>query len=71
MNASAFAALALIPMITGPLPSEERTLTLAVCNGAAITIDLGDDEGQPGPDCHQKACHAGNCREKSKRGNLI
>lgn len=62
-----FAILALIPIAIGPLPQEERTLTLSLCQGGDITIPLDDGEGGQNRDCHQSACHAGNCREKSKR----
>ena len=65
------ALLALVPMITGPLPSNEKTLTMTLCDGGSITISLGDEDEKPDRDCHQTACHAGTCREKSKRGKLI
>ena len=71
MNGSALAALALVPMITGPLPHEDSTLTVRTCTGDEVTIPLGKDGDAPDRDCHQKACHAGNCRQKYKRGNLI
>lgn len=61
------AILALIPLALGPLPQEERSLIAALCNGGTITIPLGDKEPKPRRDCHQKGCHAGSCREKSKR----
>ncbi|MDJ0642448.1 MAG: hypothetical protein QNJ15_06505 [Erythrobacter sp.] len=68
----AFVLLALVPMIAGPLPTEdERTLTMTLCDGGSITFPLGDEDERPARDCHQKACHAASCREKSKRGNLI
>ena len=61
------AALALLPVALGPLPQPERALTISLCLGGEITIPLGDDEKAPERDCHQLACHAGNCREKIKR----
>jgi len=68
MNLAPIAMLALLPMISGPLPEDQRTLTLGLCSGGEITIPLSDDE-EPGSkrDCHQQGCHAGNCREKSKK----
>jgi hypothetical protein len=71
MTSSIAALLALIPMMTGPLPEAERTITAAMCGGGTITIPLGNRDDQPKPDCAQKACHAGSCREKTKRGKLI
>lgn len=71
MNGSGLALLAIVPMVTGPQPADENTLTMSLCDGGSITISLGDDDEQPTRDCHQKGCHAGNCRQKVKRGNLI
>ena len=62
-----FALLALVPTAIGPLPQPEDALTIALCSGRSMTIPLGDKQNQPKPDCHSKACHAGSCREKSKR----
>lgn len=65
MNGSALAILAIVPLITGPLPDEgENTLTMTLCGGDSITIPLGDQDEMPASDCHQKACHAGNCRKQ-------
>ncbi|AWW73780.1 hypothetical protein CD351_05000 [Erythrobacter sp. KY5] len=61
------AVIALIPVALGPLPQEERSLTIALCLGGEITIPLGDREDRPSRDCHQEGCHAGSCREKTKR----
>ena len=61
------AAFALIPVALGSPPQEERSITAALCNGGTITIPLGDKEREPRRDCHQKGCHGGSCREKSKR----
>lgn len=74
MSAAAlpFALAALVPVLIGPLPAERDTITARLCNGGTISIPLGDgdapaDDGQ----CHPKGCHAGNCRERDKSGNLI
>lgn len=61
------AAIALLPLAIGPLPQAERTLTIGLCLGGEITIPIGDGDEAPKRDCHQLACHAGNCREKTKR----
>ncbi len=62
-----FALMAIVPMAIGPLPQEERTLAAQLCNGGEITIPIGDKEDGNKRDCHSKACHVGNCREKFKR----
>jgi len=61
------ALLALAPTAIGPLPQPEDALTIALCSGRSVTIPLGDRNNEPEPDCKSKACHAGSCREKSKR----
>ena len=61
------AAIALVPIAIGPLPQAERTLTVGLCLGGSITIPLGNGDEEPKRDCHQIGCHAGSCREKSKR----
>ncbi len=69
MNAGIIIRLvAIIPMATGPLPmpQEQRTLTMGLCDGGQIVIPLGNEDEKPERDCHQQACHAGTCREKAK-----
>ena len=64
--------LTLLPIAVGPLPQEERTLTLDLCLGGEITIPLGSQDNENEGHCpDQQGCHAGTCREKLKRGNLI
>lgn len=64
MNGSTIALFAVVPMIVGPVPGdEEKTLTMTQCGGGSVTISLGDDNQEPARDCHQEACHAGNCRK--------
>jgi hypothetical protein len=62
------ALAALLPVMFGPLPAESTAITAKLCGGGTITIPLGEDT-VPGEDgqCHPKGCHAGTCREKSKR----
>lgn len=60
------AILALVPIALGPLPSEERVLTIGLCSGGEISIPIGDDDDGPKRDCHLQGCHAGTCREKTK-----
>ena len=69
MNSGAALALtALVPLIAGTTPHEAKAdaITVALCNGGTITIDLGRGEPADERDCHQKGCHAGACREKHK-----
>jgi hypothetical protein len=49
------------------LPQAERTLTIGLCLGGEITIPLGDDDNDSQRNCHPQGCHAGTCREKTKR----
>jgi hypothetical protein len=63
------AIFALLPIAVGPLPQEEQALTIELCLGGTIDIPLGDGEKEHVPDCHLDACHAGTCREKSKRSH--
>ncbi|AOL22810.1 hypothetical protein Ga0102493_111788 [Erythrobacter litoralis] len=65
MNGAALAVAALIPLATGPAPQEEKALTIGLCGGGRITIPLGDGD-TPERTCDPKACHAANCREKTK-----
>ncbi|MHA7819377.1 MAG: hypothetical protein ACX930_07005 [Erythrobacter sp.] len=62
-----FAILALVPLAIGPLPQDDRTLTISLCLGGEIIIPLDGGEKKQDRDCHQQACHAGSCREKTKR----
>jgi|GEM_PF-928645 hypothetical protein len=66
------AALALVPVMIGPLPAQAAAMTVTLCNGGTITIPLGKGSA-PGEDrdCHPKGCHAGSCRQKDaeKRPN--
>lgn len=67
-SAAALALTALVPFIAGTSPHETSTdaITVALCNGGEITIDLGREQPEQERDCHQKGCHAGACREKLK-----
>ena len=60
------ALLALVPVAIGPLPADERTITVALCLGGEITIPIGGGGDDPQRRCHAQGCHAGTCREKSK-----
>jgi len=72
VNLLPLALAALVPVMIGPLPAEPgKTLTMQLCNGGTITIELGTTpvgDGKPAPerDCHPKGCHAGTCREKDE-----
>lgn len=67
MNLSALVWLALVPLATGPLPAEERSLVVTLCSGGTISIPIGNDSDQQpsAPPCPQKGCHAGTCRKRS------
>lgn len=62
---------ALLQMITGALPDEEKALLVELCGGGQISIPFGDDAPEDEHPCDPQACHAGTCREKTKRANLI
>ena len=63
----ALAILALLPVAIGPLPQKEEVLVAPLCNGGTVEIPLGGKDEVPSRDCHQQACHAGNCRERLDR----
>lgn len=70
----ALALAALVPFAAGTSPHDAlgEAITVALCNGGEITIDLGTDENAPERDCETMACHAGACREKHKvKGNRL
>jgi hypothetical protein len=71
MNIAPLAMIAMIPMITGPLPQDQNALTVPLCGGGEITIPLGDDKPDGKRDCDAQACHSGTCREKSKRADKL
>ena len=60
------AAMAIVPLAIGPVPEEDPVLIATLCNGGTIAIPLGNKDETPKRDCHQKACHAGTCRQKAK-----
>lgn len=64
MIAPLLGLVAMVPMMLGSPPAQEKSLVAALCNGGTINIPLKDDErDQPEP-CQMKACHAGTCRKK-------
>lgn len=63
MNAALFALAALVPAMIGPLPQSERSITLGLCNGGAVSIPLPARKDTPAP-CAQKGCHAGCSRKR-------
>lgn len=65
--APALALAALVPVLVGPLPAESATLRGQMCGGGEISIPLGKGR-EDKPECQPKGCHAGTCRERSKRG---
>ena len=65
------ALTALGPLMVGPVPQEDAVLVVSLCSGGEITIPLGDEDERPARDCDPQACHAGTCRQKGKKGDLI
>ena len=70
MNSLLLTVFALVPVMIGPLPAEEHTLTVTLCgSGEVIEIGLGSPAPDDGKgDCHQSGCHAGCSRKKIDRG---
>lgn len=62
-----FAALALVPVMIGPLPAAAETITAKLCNGGTITIPVGGAPAGEDGNCHPKGCHAGTCRQKAEQ----
>jgi len=60
------ALIALVPISMGPVPQEERTLTLNLCLSGEITIPIGDKDGEHDGNCRNQGCHAGTCRQRDK-----
>jgi len=75
MSAAAlpYAITALVPVLIGPLPVDSQSMTVPLCNGGTLTIQLGTiplGDGEAPMDnrqCHPSGCHAGTSREKAKR----
>jgi len=64
MNSALLGLIAMVPMMLGSPPHQEKSLVAALCNGGSINISLKDG-GKDRPDpCQMKACHAGPCRKK-------
>lgn len=66
-----FGIAALLPMISSPLPREQNALIVSLCGGGEISIPLGDKNDEPDRACDMQACHAGTCRSKAKKSDLI
>jgi hypothetical protein len=68
--AALFAAVALLPAMTGPLGGAERTsLQMLLCGGGAVSLPL---DGLPAPKdgtapCCAKGCHSPSCRKRFDR----
>jgi hypothetical protein len=68
--AAFFAAVALLPAMTGPLGTAERTsLQVLLCGGGAMSIPLnGPTAPQDGTaPCCAKGCHSPSCRKRLDR----
>jgi hypothetical protein len=68
--AALFAAVALLPAISGPVASGERSsLQVLLCGGGAMSLPIG---GSPPPQdgtapCCAKGCHSPSCRKRLDR----
>ncbi len=65
MNPAILGLIAMVPLMVGSQPTDEKSLVAALCNGGTISIPLrdGDKRELPQP-CQMKGCHAGTCRKK-------
>lgn len=67
MSAGWIALMALVPLMVGPLPGEERTLVASLCNGGTLWLPLGKGEPEPVEQAAAKGCHAGCLRKRGER----
>lgn len=68
MIKATFLMIALSPVMIGPPPAQldeqaQKMLTIALCQGGAITLPLGKPHREPPAPCHAKACHGESCRK--------
>lgn len=64
MNPALLGLVALVPMMMGSPPAQEKSLVAALCNGGTISIPLRDGRRDRPESCQMKGCHAGTCRKK-------
>jgi hypothetical protein len=74
--ASLFAALALVPVMGGPIGSSKgHAVEIALCSGGILIVPLrGGQDEVPGQMPLSKGCHSGgDCRKRSGnvRGGLL
>ncbi len=65
------ALIALAPMMIGPLPSGQNAITASLCGGGTIRIPIDGDDDQPTEQPCSKACHAGACRKRTGKGDIL
>jgi hypothetical protein len=68
--AALFAAIAVIPAMTGPVAAETgRVMMIALCGGGAMAVpmDQAPAPGQGNSPCCAKGCHSGPTRKKASR----
>jgi len=68
--AGVFATIAMIPAMVGTIESAEHKLTLVLCNGGTLTIEIaGQQAPAPGtqPCCVSKGCRSGEKRKRIDR----
>ena len=65
MTSELMALLALVPIMAGPLPAREESITARLGSGGTISIPVKRDGEPPKPDHCAKACHASACRKRT------
>lgn len=65
-----FATIAMIPAMVGTIESTHHSLSLALCNGGSLTIEIpGQNAPPPGtqPCCVNKGCRSDEKRKRIDR----
>ena len=62
------ALVAMVPAMLGPPHDGSETLTLALCGGGSLAVEIpGDPASQPDSQSCDKACHSGCTRKRIDR----
>jgi hypothetical protein len=65
-----FAAIAVVPAMTGPVAAQSRPQAMiALCGGGLMPVPFGQPpaRGEGNSPCCAKGCHSGQCRKKIAR----